>query len=613
MVVYETTATGSSSRTTETTTTTTTGVVLVVVSSGVFLCATHWVHWYYYGYDGLCRRHRRAQTMKDTAVPPINNKNSNSNDPSKATATEEPIDAKFFCQDDDKKQKEDEQPHQQQHQQLLLDQQQQQTAPTNTATIIAEWTKRRDEERAGRIRAEIKLRTVLKNLQHLKSSILMGGNGSGNSNSGIGDNDDNDSLCEMPSLSLSSQATAIETASANDDAMNEGRNGEDDTNHDNTTNTNSKNAARKKKQQPPQTMTMRCIGTVTSPFGKRMGTPRQPALVPSSRGFVTVTVPPETLDGIQAYSHVWILFEFHANTNNLLAVVQDDSCSSANKNANTNNRNQKTKIRPPRAGGIKLGTLATRSPHRPNPLGLSLVRLERWDKATRRLHIAGLDLVHGTPVYDIKPVIPWDIPGHRFSSGGGTAADALRRPQTEADLEQSLDSSTTGATSAAAASLSSSASILKVPVWVTAADDEIATVSFHETARSQLQVCVEQNCLAPLYTTENDGLVAAQETIEQIIAQDPRSSHKGLKIHQRGSVGVGAAGVTAAASSTTSTESLDESHCCYNILFCATQVSFVVTDAGATVVTVIPMQFDDSQYVDGVPIMMTLQEEEDEE
>ena len=121
------------------------------------------------------------------------------------------------------------------------------------------------------------------------------------------------------------------------------------------------------------------VGIVHSPYPKRMGTPRQGALVPSSRGCIQFinTLPPEVLDGIDGYSHLWVIFQFHENTS--LAT------------------SKKTKIRPPRGGGIKVGQLATRSPHRPNPLGLSLVTIDRWEPSTRRLYIKALDLVEGTP------------------------------------------------------------------------------------------------------------------------------------------------------------------------------------------------------------------------
>ena len=144
-------------------------------------------------------------------------------------------------------------------------------------------------------------------------------------------------------------------------------------------------------QQPKRSngthpMLLRCIGTVTTPFTKRMGTPRQGALAPHSRGYIQLdptVAPMETLHGIEEYSHIWLLFAFHANTDTL--------------------ESRKTKIRPPRkqgGGGRKtVGTMASRSPHRPNAIGLSLVKVGMVDEKQKRLYVSALDLVNGTPVY----------------------------------------------------------------------------------------------------------------------------------------------------------------------------------------------------------------------
>lgn len=269
------------------------------------------------------------------------------------------------------------------------------------------------------------------------------------------------------------------------------------------------------------TMLLRSIGRVTSPYTKRMGTPRQPQLVPSSRGLIVFTCPAASLDGIQEYSHLWILFEFHANT-----TVAGAS--------------NKTKIRPPRAGGKKVGQLATRSPHRPNCLGLSLVQIESWDAENNCLHIRGLDLVHGTPVYDVKPCVPWDVP--------------------------------------AAGSLS-------VPAWVSQAD-ALAKVRWTDEAEQSLLALVAAGRLAPLYTTLNNGVDAARKTLNEILAQDPRSSHKGLKANARGST---AAGQQA-----------------YNLVFGQTQIFFrVVGIQGIVQVEALKqIDFDPDNFVDGVPLLM---------
>jgi len=210
-------------------------------------------------------------------------------------------------------------------------------------------------------------------------------------------------------------------------------------------------------------MRLKRIGTIISPYTKRMGTPRQGALVPASRAFIQLEIPMETLDGIEKYSHAWIIFEFHANT---------DLGSS-----------RKTKIRPPRAGGIKVGQLATRSPHRPNALGLSLITVDRIDKSNKRFHISAVDLVNGTPVYDIKPYVPWDFPG-KFD-----------------------------------------ASVLRVPNWVRQ-DDSVSNVVFTTKAESDMRRMISQNLLAPLYTSKNDGYEGALQTLKQVLAQDPRASRE---------------------------------------------------------------------------------------
>lgn len=189
----------------------------------------------------------------------------------------------------------------------------------------------------------------------------------------------------------------------------------------------------------------------------------QGALVPSSRAFVQLSIPMETLDGIEKFGHVWIVFEFHANTD--LAA------------------SKKTKIRPPRGGGIKVGQLSTRSPHRPNALGLSLVKVDRLDVKARRFYVSALDLVNGTPVYDIKPCVPWDIPG-RFDGVG-----------------------------------------LRVPDWVDS-DDALSLVTFAAEAEKDLKEMISQKLMAPLYTSKNDGFDGALQTLKQVLAQDPRASHQ---------------------------------------------------------------------------------------
>ena len=86
-------------------------------------------------------------------------------------------------------------------------------------------------------------------------------------------------------------------------------------------------------------------------------------------------------EGLDGFGYIWIIFIFHVGLNDY--------------------NNKKTKIKPPKLGGEKKGVFATRSPHRYNPIGLSIAKLDRVDGRT--IHISGIDLIHGTPVIDIKP------------------------------------------------------------------------------------------------------------------------------------------------------------------------------------------------------------------
>jgi tRNA (adenine37-N6)-methyltransferase len=301
-------------------------------------------------------------------------------------------------------------------------------------------------------------------------------------------------------------------------------------------------------------MTLRSIGVVASPFAKRMGTPRQPQLVPSARGYIEFSVPPSCLDGIEEYSHVWVIFEFHANTNaHSAANGTKDGQQPSSSTTTTFPAASRTKIRPPRAPH-KVGQLATRSPHRPNPLGLSLVSVESWDAAARRLHVSSLDLVSGTPVHDVKPFVPWDVPGY------------VSHPTVVASLLGER--------------------VLRVPSWVVQ-EDQLANVDFEASATHQLRECVEAGRLAPLYTASNNGFEAAQSLLVEILQQDPRSSHRGLKENQRGSAG---------------TCPID-----YAMIIGHCQVSFAVSDGGVTVTKIVGVDLDPDTtvYAEGIPLLMT--------
>jgi len=145
------------------------------------------------------------------------------------------------------------------------------------------------------------------------------------------------------------------------------------------------------------------IGHIESCFGEKFATPRQGALVPDARATLRLELgdgmdPRAALDGIEEYSHVWLLWSCHLNGHTATQA----------------------KVRAPRLRGGKAGVFATRSPFRPNPVGLSLVRLQGVEGDT--LSFSGIDLVDGTPILDVKPYIPaYDAPTEAPQDGDATA------------------------------------------------------------------------------------------------------------------------------------------------------------------------------------------------
>lgn len=105
------------------------------------------------------------------------------------------------------------------------------------------------------------------------------------------------------------------------------------------------------------------------------------------------------MEGLENFSHVWLIWVFHHNTNVVKSAFIDRRSESSQAAA----PRFKAKVRPPRLNGCKVGVLATRSPHRPNPIGLSLAKIERVDGC--RLWLSGIDIVDSTPILDIKPYV----------------------------------------------------------------------------------------------------------------------------------------------------------------------------------------------------------------
>ncbi|GFR69497.1 tRNA (adenine(37)-N6)-methyltransferase [Elysia marginata] len=137
---------------------------------------------------------------------------------------------------------------------------------------------------------------------------------------------------------------------------------------------------------------MKPIGTMKSLFHFKNGTPRQASICSNAPGVLTIEKsvfnnPEHSLEGLGDYSHAWVIFVFHKN----------------------NNSHTKAKVKPPRMDGRRTGVFSSRSPYRPNNIGLSLVKIDRIEGAT--VYFSGVDMIDGTPVLDIKPYIPeYDYP-----------------------------------------------------------------------------------------------------------------------------------------------------------------------------------------------------------
>jgi tRNA-Thr(GGU) m(6)t(6)A37 methyltransferase TsaA len=146
------------------------------------------------------------------------------------------------------------------------------------------------------------------------------------------------------------------------------------------------------------------IGTVRCGLTERAAAPRQPGQPGSAPGRIELVAGrgyEHALEGLELWTRLWLLFVFHKNVEQA--------------------RDWKAKVLPPRSDR-KHGVFATRSPHRPNPLGLSCVTLERVEGLS--VHVRGLDVLDGSPVLDIKPYVPY-ADAHPGDGGGWLAADPL--------------------------------------------------------------------------------------------------------------------------------------------------------------------------------------------
>lgn len=165
---------------------------------------------------------------------------------------------------------------------------------------------------------------------------------------------------------------------------------------------------------------MKTIAHIKSVFPTKFGIPHQSNRIESLKSIIVFEPEyriQEAFRGLEEYDYIWLIWEFSESKRDTWSPT----------------------VRPPRLGGnIRKGVFATRSPFRPNPVGLSSVKLEKIEFHSELgpiLHISGADLMDGTPIYDIKPYLPY-VDSHPEASGGFT--DGIKKEKLEVDISEEL-------------------------------------------------------------------------------------------------------------------------------------------------------------------------------
>ena len=173
---------------------------------------------------------------------------------------------------------------------------------------------------------------------------------------------------------------------------------------------------------PTESDTIKIIAHIHTEFNTKFGVPRQSGIIDSLRG--RIVFEPEyrvadALRGIEGFSHLWLIWQF--------SEARRDSWSPT--------------VRPPRLGGnTRMGVFATRSPFRPNAIGLSSVRLIDVDYTSPdapAIIVAGADLINGTPIIDIKPYLPY-TDSHPDATGGFTDTNTQAMQPLEVNIPENL-------------------------------------------------------------------------------------------------------------------------------------------------------------------------------
>ena len=271
-------------------------------------------------------------------------------------------------------------------------------------------------------------------------------------------------------------------------------------------------------------ITLQPIGRMQeSWFTTKNGTPRQPTICRNSKGTIDIeemstnfpncSNPQYAIENLSEFSHIWILFYFDQSVHN-----RDDSTPATEYNQTF----AKTKVAPPRLGGQRVGLFSTRSPHRPNLIGLTLAKLEAVNGS--KLHVSGIDLLQGTPILDIKPYIPhYDMPP-KFLAVISSEPDLYHSNKNEplSDIGNPSATSTNNEQFNLTLSQNSDTYAVKTPSWV---QNKSLKVLFTQRSLNNIDSILQSGSVE-----SKDELLAS---ITSILQADPRSCYRKDKCSDR--------------------------------------------------------------------------------
>ncbi|KAL1459891.1 hypothetical protein WDU94_011841 [Cyamophila willieti] len=252
-------------------------------------------------------------------------------------------------------------------------------------------------------------------------------------------------------------------------------------------------------EQENSNLPYKVIGTISTRFKAKRGIPRQATICLEKKGKITLsksvfTNPEHSLEGLQDFSHMWIIFHFHKNVEST---------------------HIKAKVSPPRLDGTTVGVFSTRSPYRPTPIGLSLVTIDKVEDST--IFFSGVDMLDGTPVLDIKPYIPqYDDPYSQYYDQNAAMSPRIQINDVERDPPDGAEGEGSGSSASAfPVSPSNKKVVVDVPSWIKSPPVAQLNVLFEDRARAQLESIAAAD---PCKESSN-----VETTIRNILREDPRS------------------------------------------------------------------------------------------